>query len=60
MKIYFIILLVCAQLSCAQTESQSQSIELPDFVITGKESISVPKIQKSVADFIPLLSDDVS
>lgn len=42
----------------AQEESQSQSIELPDFVITGKESISIPKIQKSYPNLIPLLSSD--
>ena len=41
-----------------QEESQSQSIELPDFVITGKENISIPKIQKQLPDFIPLLSQD--
>ena len=42
----------------AQDESQSQSIELPDFVITGQESISIPKMQKRMSDFIPLLSQD--
>lgn len=40
----------------AQEENKNQSIELPDFVITGKESISIPKIQKSRTEFIPLLS----
>ena len=42
----------------AQEGTQSQSIELPDFVITGKESINIPKIQKVHPDFIPLLSKD--
>ncbi len=42
----------------AQKENNSQSIELPDFVITGKQKIILPKTQKSEPDFIPLLSKD--
>jgi len=42
----------------AQEENQSQSIELPDFVITGNEKITIPKVQKSYPDLIPLLSKD--
>ena len=42
----------------AQEENQSQSIELPDFVITGNEKITIPKVQKSHPDLIPLLSKD--
>ncbi len=55
-KIILIILL--ASSIYAQEENQSQSIELPDFVITGKESISIQKAKKSEPDFIPLLSND--
>ena len=58
MKKLYLIFLLISYFVYAQNESQSQSIELPDFVITGKESINIPKIQKSVADFIPLLSND--
>ena len=39
----------------SQETTQTQSIELPDFVITGTESISIPKIQKAHPDFIPLI-----
>ncbi len=56
-KITLILLFIVSHLY-AQEENQSQSIELPDFVITGKENISIPKIQKSYPDFIPLLSKD--
>ncbi len=42
----------------AQKENNTQSIELPDFVITGKQKITMPKIQKKAPDFIPLLSKD--
>ena len=42
----------------AQKENNTQSIELPDFVITGKQKITMPKFQKKEPDFIPLLSKD--
>lgn len=41
-------------------EDNTQGIELPDFVITGNENITVPKIQKSQPNLIPLLSKDFS
>ena len=56
-NVYIIIILFCV-VTQAQDESQSQSIELPDFVITGQESISIPKVQKNMTDFIPLLSQE--
>lgn len=56
-KLSLIYLLIFSSLYSQET-TQSQSIELPDFVITGTESISIPKIQKSQPDFIPLLSSD--
>ncbi len=58
MKKILLILLVIISSLFAQEGTQSQSIELPDFVITGKESINIPKIQKVHPDFIPLLSKD--
>ncbi len=44
------------QITLGQTKTQS--IELPDFVITGIQNVSLPKIQKKHPDFIPLLSKD--
>ena len=58
MKKIFLILLIFLSSFYAQEGTQTQSIELPDFVITGKESINIPKIQKVHPDFIPLLSND--
>lgn len=56
MKNIFLILTLFTVNLFAQNENQS--IELPDFVITGKENISIPKIQKQYPDYISLLSKD--
>lgn len=58
MKKFFLIFVFIFSILSGQEDNKTQSIELPDFVITGKESISIPKIQKLVPDFIPLLSKD--
>jgi len=58
MKNIFLIVILFSCSLFAQEKSQTQSIELPDFVITGKESINIPKMQKSLPEFIPLLSKD--
>ena len=42
----------------AQDENKGQSIELPDFVITGKQSISLPTMKKVRPDLVPILSQD--
>ena len=55
MKKLILFAVIISSVIFGQEESQSQSIELPDFVITGKENISIPKIQKQLPDFIPLL-----
>lgn len=57
MKKIIIPFLFCTSFLMAQ-ENQGQGIELPDFVITGKENVSVPKMEKSKPDLIPLLSKD--
>lgn len=56
-KISIIILLLSCSIF-AQDKSESQSIELPEFVITGKENITIPKMQKSMPQLIPLLSNN--
>lgn len=56
MKNIILFFLLFSYLVIAQ--DQSQSIELPDFVITGTELISVPKMQKRLPEFIALLSSD--
>lgn len=58
MKKLILFIVIISSVIFAQEESQSQSIELPDFVITGKESINIPKIRKQLPDFMHLLSQD--
>ena len=40
------------------TESYSQSIELPDFVITGVQSVSIPTMKKNKSDYVPVISEE--
>lgn len=59
MKRYSIIifLLVGASLFAQEkTDNQGQSIELPDFVITGVQSIDIPIQKKPRPDLVPTLS----
>lgn len=42
----------------AQSENQSQSIELPDFVITGKQKVDLPVMKKAKADPVSILSKE--
>lgn len=42
----------------AQSENQSQSIELPDFVITGKQHVNLPVMKKAKADPVSILSKE--
>ncbi len=58
MKKILLIILFTVSFILAQEKTETQSIELPDFVITGKENISIPKMRKSMPDLIPLLSND--
>ncbi|MDA3860312.1 MAG: TonB-dependent receptor [Melioribacteraceae bacterium] len=53
-KILLIILLAVTTL-IAQTENKSQSIELPSFVITGIQSVSVPTMDKKKSEFVPIV-----
>jgi len=58
MKKLIIIICMLNIVLLAQEQTKTQSIELPDFVITGVQNISLPKIQKKQPEFIPLLSKD--
>ena len=42
----------------AQSDAQKQSIELPEFVITGKETYELPAAEKIPAPFIPTISEE--
>ncbi len=56
-KICFLMLIISA-LVFGQQEKESQSIELPDFVITGVQSVDLPTASKAKAELIPTLSKD--
>ncbi|MBU1680947.1 MAG: TonB-dependent receptor [Bacteroidetes bacterium] len=42
----------------SQQDNQGQSIELPDFVITGVQSVTIPKMEKNKPSFISTISDE--
>ena len=52
-------LIFFALLTLSAQENQSQSIELPDFVITGKQQIDLPTVKKSKAEPIQLISGGI-
>ena len=57
MKKYFIlIILFFSTFLFAQTEQQS--IELPDFVITGRQNIDIPIAVKKKPDLVSTISKD--
>ncbi len=53
-----VIILTLTLLLLFNTESNSQSIELPDFVITGVQSVSIPTMKKNKSDYIPVISEE--
>lgn len=55
-KVIITIFVFTTSLLIAQTEQQS--VELPDFVITGKQSVNVPIAVKKKPDFISTLSQE--
>jgi len=56
-KLFIIFLLPVLSFAQEQTNT-SQSIELPEFVITGVERVSLPAAVKPKAELIPVLSED--
>ena len=42
----------------AQDQNKGQDIELPDFVITGIQSVDIPTMAKRKIDLIPVLSNE--
>lgn len=58
-KLIFICLLAISNLIFAQDETrQTPSVELPDFVITGRDIISVKKVNKLPLDYVSTISDE--
>lgn len=54
-KILFLFFIAAGILSA---QNEQKSIELPDFVITGKQSIDVPTVQKKKPELISTLSQE--
>jgi hypothetical protein len=55
-KYLFLIILFCSTFLFAQTEQQS--IELPDFVITGRQNIDIPTAVKKKPELVSTISQD--
>ena len=55
-RLTIFLLLIFAGISVAQNDQQG--IELPDFVITGRQSVNVPIAHKGKPELIPTLSKD--
>jgi hypothetical protein len=58
MKKLLLVLIVCGGFIHAQNAGSKQGIELPEFVITGKESYELPAAEKIPVQFIPTVSDE--
>ncbi|MGK9477867.1 hypothetical protein [Melioribacter sp. OK-6-Me] len=56
MKRIIFLLFVISTFLMAQEEQKS--IELPDFVITGSQSIQIPKAEKAKPELIPIITKD--
>lgn len=53
-----ILILLLPLLIFGQSDNQSQSIELPDFVITGRQKVDLPVMKKSKAKPVSILSKE--
>ncbi len=54
-KLFFAFLFIS---SVAIAQSEQKSIELPDFVITGKQSVEIPTVLKKKPELISTISED--
>lgn len=54
-KKIFVLIIAAYSLFYAQNKEIDQGIELPDFVITGVQSVDVPSITKKKAELIPVI-----
>jgi len=58
MKKVLVILIVLSINLLAQSDNKNQSIELPAFVITGVQSVTLPTINKNKSEFVPIVGDN--
>lgn len=57
-KILILFIIFSALLYAQDTKKTNPNVELPDFVITGKEVVSVEKAKKIPPDFVSILSPE--
>ncbi|MCK5088223.1 MAG: TonB-dependent receptor [Melioribacteraceae bacterium] len=57
-KLLILIFIITNYSLLAQEDNRGQSIELPEFVITGVQSVSIPTMQKSKPVLVPTLSEE--
>lgn len=57
MKLFLLLFLLFVINVFSQEASQGQNVELPDFVITGKETFTMPEMKKIKPDHISTLSE---
>ncbi|MGE5352203.1 MAG: TonB-dependent receptor [Acidobacteriota bacterium] len=48
----------CILLAQENQEKKQQSVELPEFVITGVERVSLPTVSKPKAELVPVMSEE--
>ncbi|MCF6270110.1 MAG: hypothetical protein L3J41_10380 [Melioribacteraceae bacterium] len=58
MKKILVILIALSFSLLAQSENKNQSIELPAFVITGVQSVSLPTLNKNKSEFVPVIGKE--
>ncbi len=58
-KILILFTLFLISTACGQDDKQKNpGVELPDFVITGKENVSIQNSSKIKPDFVPIISEE--
>ncbi|MEN8193006.1 MAG: TonB-dependent receptor [Bacteroidota bacterium] len=58
MRNLILLILIMFLLFSIETSTNAQSIELPDFVITGVQSVSIPTMKKNKSNYIPVISEE--
>ena len=52
------VIILASVLVIAQEEKENPNVELPDFIITGTERISVEKVKKIEPEMVTIMSED--
>ena len=56
LHIIFLFILLSMQVSAQESQKSNPNVELPDFIITGKEVVTVEQAKKIQPDFVPVIS----